>query len=268
MDDSNSSTPSLPLIHDFSLDFVEQDLNFNHVIEMLRGSETSDPSSICVNQNFDPLSLTPDNNYGMNFYQIPQDNVFNNFSSPTMSCTNNSLLNSLSGFDDETVRGEDEEEDDDDDDDNYLEAGEHSSATTKTTTKKGKLDRSRTLVSERKRRGRMKEKLYALRALVPNITKMDKASIVGDAVLYVQDLQMQSKKLKSQIEGLESSLKAADRGQGFADNPKKNASLDQFIPVCKIIMQVAKCREEFNLPNMKVWISGALLNQGFEFQCF
>jgi hypothetical protein len=33
-------------------------------------------------------------------------------------------------------------------------------------------DRSKTIVSERKRRFRMKEKLYELRALVPNITKV------------------------------------------------------------------------------------------------
>lgn len=63
-------------------------------------------------------------------------------------------------------------EDDDDD-------GDHSSGTTTTTntthstpSKKTKVDRSKTLVSERRRRGRMKEKLYALRALVPNITKV------------------------------------------------------------------------------------------------
>ncbi|KAK4492696.1 hypothetical protein RD792_003516 [Penstemon davidsonii] len=71
---------------------------------------------------------------------------------------------------------------------------------------KKKVDRSETLVSEQKRRGKMKEKLYALRALVPNITKLDKASIVGDAVLYVQDLQMQAKKRKAEIANLESYL--------------------------------------------------------------
>lgn len=35
-----------------------------------------------------------------------------------------------------------------------------------------KGDRARTLISERKRRSGMKEKLYALRSLVPNITKV------------------------------------------------------------------------------------------------
>lgn len=43
---------------------------------------------------------------------------------------------------------------------------------TPTTKKTSRVDRSRTLISERRRRGRMKEKLYALRALVPNITKV------------------------------------------------------------------------------------------------
>ncbi|KAG6432799.1 hypothetical protein SASPL_104386 [Salvia splendens] len=71
--------------------------------------------------------------------------------------------------------------------------------------KRKKSDRSTTLISERRRRRRMKEKLYALRSLVPNITKMDKASIVGDAVLYVQELQKQAKKLRSEIASFDSS---------------------------------------------------------------
>lgn len=37
---------------------------------------------------------------------------------------------------------------------------------------KGRRDRSKTIVTERKRRVRMKERLYELRSLVPNITKV------------------------------------------------------------------------------------------------
>ncbi|KAH6818879.1 FER-like regulator of iron uptake [Perilla frutescens var. frutescens] len=91
----------------------------------------------------------------------------------------------------------------------------------------GKADRSRTLVSERRRRGRMKEKLYALRSLVPNITKMDKASIVGDAVLYVQDLQMQAKKLRAEINA--AGLGADHKHQ----TPPQINPLTSFYPITK-----------------------------------
>ncbi|XVF46774.1 hypothetical protein PTKIN_Ptkin03bG0055500 [Pterospermum kingtungense] len=112
--------------------------------------------------------------------------------------------------------------------------------TTKTTaTKKAKVDRSRTLISERRRRGRMKEKLYALRSLVPNITKMDKASIIGDAVLYVQDLQIQATKLKAEIAGLQASLAGSEMYQESIDHkPVKIGITRQNHPICKKILQL------------------------------
>ncbi|KAG8083180.1 hypothetical protein GUJ93_ZPchr0015g6815 [Zizania palustris] len=81
--------------------------------------------------------------------------------------------------------------------------GDHNSVTRK------RRDRSKTIVSERKRRVRMKEKLYELRALVPNITKMDKASIIADAVVYVKDLQEHADKLKEEVAVLEASPRLA-----------------------------------------------------------
>lgn len=68
---------------------------------------------------------------------------------------------------------------------------------------------------------------------------MDKASIVGDAVLYVQDLQSKAKKLKSEIAGLEASLVGSERYQGSIESPKKVQVLQNNYQVSKkIIMQV------------------------------
>ena len=75
-------------------------------------------------------------------------------------------------------------------------------------------DRSKTIVSERKRRVRMKEKLYELRSLVPNITKMDKASIIADAVVYVRNLQAHAGKLKEEVVALEARPRSPPAGAG------------------------------------------------------
>ena len=75
-------------------------------------------------------------------------------------------------------------------------------------------DRSKTIVSERKRRVRMKERLYELRSLVPNITKMDKASIIADAVVYVRNLQAHAGKLKEEVVALEARPRSPPAGAG------------------------------------------------------
>ncbi|KAI3833959.1 hypothetical protein MKX03_035424 [Papaver bracteatum] len=51
----------------------------------------------------------------------------------------------------------------------------------------------RNLVSERNRRKRLNDKLLTLRGMVPNITKMDKRTVLFDALNYLQDILHQTK---------------------------------------------------------------------------
>ncbi|KAK1425269.1 hypothetical protein QVD17_20618 [Tagetes erecta] len=52
--------------------------------------------------------------------------------------------------------------------------------------------------AERQRREKLNQRFYALRAVVPNISKMDKASLLGDAIAYITDLQRKLKEMESQ----------------------------------------------------------------------
>ncbi|KAK6944583.1 Myc-type, basic helix-loop-helix (bHLH) domain [Dillenia turbinata] len=63
---------------------------------------------------------------------------------------------------------------------------------------------SKNIVSERNRRKKLNERLFALRAVVPNISKMDKASIIKDAIEYIQELHEQESRIKAEIMELES----------------------------------------------------------------
>ncbi|KAK8621866.1 hypothetical protein V6N13_097494 [Hibiscus sabdariffa] len=55
-----------------------------------------------------------------------------------------------------------------------------SGTTTSSATKKEKVDRSRNLISERRWRGRMKDKLYALCSLVPKGSKRYHEGLIGN----------------------------------------------------------------------------------------
>lgn len=68
---------------------------------------------------------------------------------------------------------------------------------------------------------------------------MDKASIVGDAVSYVQGLQGQARKLKAEVAGLEASLLASENYQGSVTSSMKVQNNHNIkYPICKKITQV------------------------------
>ncbi|ERM99757.1 hypothetical protein AMTRI_Chr11g102080 [Amborella trichopoda] len=66
--------------------------------------------------------------------------------------------------------------------------------------------------AERQRREKLNQRFYALRAVVPNISKMDKASLLGDAISYITDLQKKLRDMEAEKEKQASSseAKAAD----------------------------------------------------------
>jgi len=54
--------------------------------------------------------------------------------------------------------------------------------------------------AERQRREKLNQRFYALRAVVPKISKMDKASLLGDAIAYIQELQKKLKDMEKEKE--------------------------------------------------------------------
>ncbi|KHN18804.1 Transcription factor MYC4 [Glycine soja] len=60
--------------------------------------------------------------------------------------------------------------------------------------------------AERQRREKLNQRFYALRAVVPNVSKMDKASLLGDAILYINELKSKLNVLDSEKTELEKQL--------------------------------------------------------------
>ncbi|XP_058074281.1 transcription factor FER-LIKE IRON DEFICIENCY-INDUCED TRANSCRIPTION FACTOR-like [Magnolia sinica] len=55
------------------------------------------------------------------------------------------------------------------------------------------------LYSERNRRKRLSQQLLALRSLVPNITKMDKRSVLVDALAYLRGIQEETVRIETEL---------------------------------------------------------------------
>ncbi|XP_022757317.1 transcription factor MYC2-like [Durio zibethinus] len=60
--------------------------------------------------------------------------------------------------------------------------------------------------AERQRREKLNQRFYALRAVVPNVSKMDKASLLGDAISYINELRTKLQNADSEKEELQKQI--------------------------------------------------------------
>ncbi|KAF5185737.1 Transcription factor bhlh [Thalictrum thalictroides] len=91
--------------------------------------------------------------------------------------------------------------------------------------KKGKLN-SKNMVSERNRRKRFSNQLISLRTLVPNITKMDKRSVLVDALSYLTKIHEETELLQKEIkEQLTGQPKFSDLRESSDDNESETLGI-------------------------------------------
>ncbi|XP_050232406.1 transcription factor MYC2 [Mercurialis annua] len=85
--------------------------------------------------------------------------------------------------------------------------------------------------AERQRREKLNQRFYALRAVVPNVSKMDKASLLGDAISYIKELKSKLQTTESDKEDLEKEMEALKKEFSSKDSRPGPPSPDQELTI-------------------------------------
>lgn len=80
--------------------------------------------------------------------------------------------------------------------------------------------------AERQRREKLNQRFYALRAVVPNISKMDKASLLGDAIAYINELQAKLKVMEAEREKFSSTSRDSSALETVPNAESQNPAPD------------------------------------------
>lgn len=83
--------------------------------------------------------------------------------------------------------------------------------------------------AERQRREKLNHRFYALRAVVPNVSRMDKASLLLDAVSYINELKSKISDLESQLITPQQQRESAAAAAATASSSKKQVKLEQAV---------------------------------------
>lgn len=100
------------------------------------------------------------------------------------------------------------------------------------TTTRNPIQAQEHVIAERKRREKLSQNFIALSAIVPGLKKMDKASVLGDAIKYVKQLKERVQTLEEQA--AKKSAVLVKRSILFSDDDSDDSYGDQPLPEIEV----------------------------------